>query len=176
MRRTGRSPALSVALAVVTTRAGQPFEAARAAFEAQADKLSNALTRILQRLLRRWAARASTCTDISPVEYYGHAIAKLKGPTLRWVSQACSASQQARGAGAAGITLPVLLLDGGQDIVVEADAQREFCTRAPGCVGQTLPGARHGLLFERDDLRNPALAQVLGFFDCVRSGGGQACR
>ena len=32
------------------------------------------------------------------------------------------------------ITVPVLLLEGGQDIVVEADAQREFCTRARGCV------------------------------------------
>jgi len=72
--------------------------------------------------------------------------------------------------------VPVLPLKGGQDTDVEADAQREFCTHAQGCVEQTLPRARHGMLFERDDLRNPALAQVLGFFDCVRSGGGQACR
>ena len=113
---------------------GQPFEAARAAFEAQADKLSNALTHSVPRLLRRLADRASACTDSSPAEHCGHAIAKLEGPTLSWVSQACSASQQARGAGATGITLPVLLLNGGQDTVVEADAQRGFCTSARGCV------------------------------------------
>jgi lysophospholipase len=156
--------------------AGQGFDAARAAFEAQADRQDNDLSHSVPRLLQRWADRASACTATSAPEHCGHADAKVDGPTLRWVSQACSASRQARGPEATGVTLPVLLINGGQDTIVEAQAQREFCTRAPGCVGLTLPQARHGLLLERDDLRNPALAQMLGFFECVRGGGGRACR
>lgn len=151
--------------------AGQGFDAARAAFEASSNRQDNDLSHSVPRLMRRWADRASACTDTSAPEHCGHADAKVEGPTLRWVSQACSAAREARGPGASTIARPVLLINGGQDTVVEAGAQREFCTRAPGCVGQTMPGARHGLLFETDDLRTPALAQMLGFFDCVRAGG-----
>jgi len=92
---------------------GQPFDAAHAAYEAHADKLNNALTHSVRLLLRRWADRASACTDRSPAEHCGHANAKVEGLALRWVSQASSASQQARGPGAAGITPPVLLPNGG---------------------------------------------------------------
>jgi lysophospholipase len=70
--------------------------------------------------------------------------------------------------------VPVLVLQGGEDVVVEPSAQQEFCDNVnagkteadPGrCTGLRLPEARHGLLVEVDRLRRPALVQVLNFWD-----------
>lgn len=152
---------------------GLPFDEARAAFEAQAARgegAANHLTHSVPRLLRRWADRALACAamaDATTHVHCGHADAKLEGPTLRWVTQACSAAREARGPLAAQITVPLLVLQGGQDGVVEPLAQQQFCAQAPGCRGRVQPQARHGLLFESDELRGPALAAVLGFFDEV---------
>ncbi len=163
---------------------GQDFDRARAAFENKADRADNDLSHSVPRLMRRWADRAATCEG----EHCGHGDAKVEGPTLRWVSQACTGSRQARGPEAAQITVPVLLLNGGQDTVVEATAQQTFCDHvntpalagqasAGGrCVGHTLPTARHAVLVEVDRERGPALAHTLAFFDCVRGGGAGACR
>jgi hypothetical protein len=72
---------------------GQDFDLARAAFEAKPDRADNDLSHSVPRLMRRWADRAATCEG----EHCGHRDAKVEGPTLRWVSQACSGSRQARG-------------------------------------------------------------------------------
>jgi len=126
----------------------------------------------VERLLRRWDAREARCEG----EHCGHVDARIAGPTLRWVAQSCSASREARGPGAAQIAVPVLLLQGGQDIVVENDAQREFCrnvnTPGPGtgggrCEAYTLPESRHSLLVEVDRLRRPALVEAMRFFDAA---------
>ena len=75
---------------------------------------------------------------------------------------------------AARIAVPVLLLQGGEDVVVEPEAQQVFCdhVNAAGsagghCTGLRLPEARHGLLLEVDRLRQPALVRVLSFWDEV---------
>jgi lysophospholipase len=172
---------------------GQDFDLARAAFEARADKADNDLSHSVPRLLRRWADRAATCEG----EHCGHGDAKVEGPTLRWLNQACSGARAARGEGAAQIAVPVLLINGGQDTVVEAAAQQTFCANvnatrpaastaknlvnaaasATGrCVAYTLPQARHSVLVELDAYRQPALAHTLTFFDCVRRGGRNACQ
>lgn len=147
---------------------GEGFEAERAAFDAQADQAANDMSHSVARLQRRWDDRAARCEG----EHCGHGDARVAGPTLRWVTQACSSSREARGPGAARIAVPVLLLQGGQDTVVENAAQQEFCdnvNRQPNaggrCEGYVLPEARHALLVERDDLRTPALATILAFFD-----------
>jgi lysophospholipase len=150
---------------------GQGFMAERDAFRQQADKMDNDMSHSVDRLLRRWDAREARCEG----EHCGHADARVAGPTLRWVSQACAASREARGARAALIAVPVLLLNGGQDTVVEADAQKEFCDHvnvadAAGgrCEAYTLPESRHALLVEADRLRRPALVEVMRFFDAGR--------
>lgn len=155
---------------------GLPFDEARAAFEARVAAglgPEEALGHSLPRLQQRWADRAQRCaaaTEPTARVHCGHEDARVEGPTLRWVAQACSAARQARGPQAAQITRPVLLLQGGQDSVVEPQAQQVFCARVAGCQGYVLPQARHGLLFEQDALRSAALTAMLRFFE--RAGAG----
>jgi len=150
---------------------GSGFVAERDAFLQRADKENNDMSHSVERLLRRWHDREGRCEG----EHCGHGDARVAGPTLRWVSQACGGSREARGENAAHVAIPVLLLNGGQDTVVEPDAQKEFCDHvnvADGghgrCEAWTLAESRHALLVEADSLRRPALVHVMMFFDAAR--------
>ena len=184
---------LPFALPLLSTQrvAGSGFDAERAAFMAQADRSANDMSHSVPRLLRRWDDRAATCpgegTPPSAAQHCGHGDARVAGPTLRWVAQACAGAREARGPAAAQIRVPVLLLQGGQDTVVEPERQREFCEnvntvpreappadrqaapRSGACLGLLLPTARHALLVEADELRTPAMLAILDFFDTALS-------
>lgn len=149
---------------------GQGFAADLAAFEALPDSATAALTHSVARHRMRWLNRAGRCEGPD----CGHGDARVAGPTLQWVDQACAGAAEARGPGAAGTAVPVLVLQGGEDVVVEPEAQRVFCAnvnvgrQAPSgghCTGLRLREARHGLLVEADRLRQPALVRVLSFWD-----------
>jgi lysophospholipase len=148
---------------------GSGFEAERLAFLAQPAPGDNTMSHSVLRLVRSWKDRQATCEG----EFCGHADARLAGPTLRWAAQACAGSREARGEGAAKIAVPVLLLQGGADSIVEPVAQQEFCAHVntPGgvgrCRGLVLPESRHALLLEADRLRQPAMRTILRFFDDV---------
>ena len=155
---------------------GGGFEADRAAFLAMKDPASHPQTHSVVRHRLRWDNRSARCEGPD----CGHVDARVAGATFQWVDQACAAADQARGPGAARIDVPVWLLQGGEDSVVEPEAQVQFCEsvnarRASGstgrCVGWRLADARHGVLVEVDRIRQPALASLLSFFDEVARRG-----
>jgi len=152
---------------------GASFDEEYAKFRAAPSELSKGNSQSLARYARNWETmRNARCSGAD----CGSAEAKVGGASYRWFNQSCNASQRARGKMAASITLPVLLLQGGDDRRVKPQAQQEFCNnlnQAHGkgyCIGRTVAHASHSVLIEADIYRAPALRRVLGFFDCVRSG------
>lgn len=151
---------------------GGSFEQEWRRYREMLDRASHPQTHSVVRHDVRWLNRASRCEG----EHCGHGDARVAGATLGWVDEACAGAAQARGAGASLTAVPVLVLQGGQDVVVEPAAQQEFCDNVnvgkteqdPGrCTGWRLPDARHGLLVEVDRLRRPALVQILTFWDAA---------
>lgn len=167
----GRMPAFFAWPWVSTVRAsGGTFEQEWRRYREMLDRSAHPQTHSVPRHDQRWANRASACEG----EHCGHVDARVSGATLGWVAESCAAATEARGEGAARIQVPVLVLQGGEDTVVEPEAQLAFCDHvnagkaddAPGrCTGWRLPEARHGLLVEVDRLRRPALVEVLSFWD-----------
>lgn len=97
---------------------------------------------------------------------------QLGSPTHRWFDQACEAAFQAR-RGASQVRTPIRVVVAGEDSIVHKDGAAEFCRGLPkhlaGCGGPSrgpivVPGARHELFIERDDLRRQALEPILKFF------------
>jgi len=89
---------------------------------------------------------------------------KIGGATHGWIGQAYWAGEEARKE-AGKIQIPVLLLQGGDDSIVGADAQVEFCRTAPRCKGFVIEKSFHAVFLEADTFRIPALTAVLDFFD-----------
>ena len=97
---------------------------------------------------------------------------QLGSPTHRWFDQACEAAFRARRT-AGEVRTPIRIVVAGEDSIVHNTGAAEFCRRLPaqlgGCGGPSggpivVPGARHELLIERDDLRQQALMPILQFF------------
>lgn len=157
-----------------TTRVqGGTFEQEWRRYREMLDRSAHPQTHSVTRHDVRWFNRASRCEG----DHCGHDDARVAGATLGWVDEACAGAAEARGPGASRIAVPVLVLQGGEDNVVEPAAQQEFCDNvnagkpqdAPGrCTGWHLPEARHGLLVEVDRLRRPALAEILRFWEDAR--------
>jgi lysophospholipase len=93
-----------------------------------------------------------------------HPETALGGPTYRWVEQAVEGERAARGDAAASIDAPILLLRAGADQIVLPGGEETFCSNAPNCTLQTIDGAGHELVQERDDLRGQALDAMSAFF------------
>lgn len=155
---------------------GGNFEQEWRRYREMLDRSAHPQTHSVVRHDMRWLNRASRCEG----EHCGHDDARVAGATLGWVEEACAGAAEARGPGASRIAVPVLVLQGGEDTVVEPAAQQEFCDHvnagkpedaAGRCTGWRLPEARHGLLLEVDRLRRPALVQILTFWSSVGGDG-----
>lgn len=95
---------------------------------------------------------------------------RVGGPTYHWVREGLLAGNQVL-ANASAITTPVLLLQAGEEKIVDNRSHHAFCQAmaAAGhpCVGVrpiVIEGARHEMLFEEDSLRARALGLVSDFF------------
>lgn len=105
------------------------------------------------------------------VRYYAdYPELQVGGPTYHWVRESIQAGQQAI-AEAAGITTPILLLQAGEERVVDNRSHQAFCQALSDaghpCEGgkpRVIQGARHEILFERDAMRAEALNAILRFY------------
>ncbi len=88
----------------------------------------------------------------------------IGGPTYGWVHEADRAGKAMR-EDARRLTMPVLLFQAGADTIVDNSAQDAVVAAAPDCTKIVLPGARHELLLERDDVRDAVLDHVLTFLE-----------
>ncbi|MGL4916842.1 MAG: alpha/beta fold hydrolase [Aeromonas allosaccharophila] len=90
---------------------------------------------------------------------------KLGGATAHWIYQGIIGADAAI-AGAGAIKTPLLVLQAGDDKIVDNAAQDHFCTLAKCEGGKPLriEGAWHELLMETDDKRQPALTAMADFF------------
>lgn len=92
---------------------------------------------------------------------------KVGGPSTQWIWQSLDACERVMKA-ATEIELPVLLMQGARDQVVNNDAMFDFF-RARQAANlpiqfEILANARHELLFEQDVIRDKALTLALTFF------------
>ena len=103
---------------------------------------------------------------------------RLGGPTYHWIRESLLVGEQII-AQAEKITTPVLLLQASEDRVVHNPAHDAFsqamALAGHPCEGgqpKRVQGARHEILFERDQLRAEALSAILRFFAQHQSSVG----
>jgi lysophospholipase len=94
---------------------------------------------------------------------------QLGGPSSHWVWQAMQAAKQCIEQ-ADKTEIPVLLLQGEKDVIVDNSAQDRFHTKMQQahlqCIKHQIPEARHELFVEKDALRNQSLEQIEKFYHC----------
>ena len=95
---------------------------------------------------------------------------QIGGPTTHWVREAMLVGRQIENL-APVLTHPVLLLQASEDQVVDNQAQDRFALARNlagfPCYGdhpQVIEGARHEILFEKDELRAAALQMITDYF------------
>jgi lysophospholipase len=76
------------------------------------------------------------------------------GVTWGWMAAAFASIDELEAPGVAeSIAAPILLASPADDRIVSCEAQRRICRRLPNGRFLSIPGARHELLMERDELR-----------------------
>ncbi|WP_417664485.1 alpha/beta fold hydrolase [Pseudidiomarina donghaiensis] len=90
---------------------------------------------------------------------------QLGGPTFNWIAQAFAAIRAAHQQ-AERIDVPVLILQSGDDAVVDNQGQLAFFRKLGNSHShiQQIDGARHELFIESDRYRQPALEALLNWF------------
>ena len=96
--------------------------------------------------------------------YVDQPIIKVGGPTNQWVAEAIAAARQVV-LHARRIKIPVLVLQGSEDVIVAAEPQQQFTKALANSASKLVPvaGARHEILMESDAIRERAMKQILQF-------------
>lgn len=103
--------------------------------------------------------------ELSNIIYEFYPKAKIGGPSVNWVSEACRISDEMID-DADSIKIPVLLLQAGGDTIVNLEPQKEFCQNVgENCQLIEVDDAYHELFIEKDIYRNEALNEALYFFN-----------
>lgn len=92
---------------------------------------------------------------------------QLGGVSVHWLKQALLAGDKAIKQ-ASRITVPLLVLQAGNDVVVDNTAQNAFCQALAHCYGgqpKVIKEASHELFIEQDKQRRPTLEAILSFFE-----------
>jgi len=93
---------------------------------------------------------------------------KIGGPSARWIWQSLTSAKTCIKQ-AQKITIPVLLLQAGKDVIVSNQAQLEFIMSLEknGTTAnlERLEKSKHEILFENDSIRNRALQTTHDFFE-----------
>ena len=87
----------------------------------------------------------------------------LLGPSVGWVQQACLGSEKTIQE-AYKIKIPLLILRGSEDKIVNPEAEDIFCKEMGSkCSGYEIKGAWHELLVEKEPYREETVAVMLTF-------------
>ncbi|MBY5922766.1 alpha/beta fold hydrolase [Ferrimonas balearica] len=79
---------------------------------------------------------------------------KLGDPSLGWLAQALKQIDKLT---RMTVSVPILVLQAGDDNIVDNEAQQAFCERQPHHQLLTYQGARHEILIEQDPIRSAAI-------------------
>jgi lysophospholipase len=97
---------------------------------------------------------------------------QLGGVTFQWLAQAIQANKDIF-TNIDKLTVPILVLQSGSDTIVDNQAQDDFCqvlhqvnqSSCPDGKALKIEGAFHELFFEQDKYRQPAIEQVIKWFE-----------
>ncbi|MDG3086677.1 alpha/beta fold hydrolase [Vibrio hannami] len=93
---------------------------------------------------------------------------QVGGASSRWIWQGLTAAKRCI-RDTEKLTIPLLLLQGSEEAIVSNQAQNTFFqklrTTNHSAQMEIIQGARHEILFEKDNCRNIALTKVFSFFD-----------
>ncbi|WP_088331329.1 alpha/beta fold hydrolase [Lacimicrobium sp. SS2-24] len=95
-------------------------------------------------------------------EYEMHPQLKLGGVTFNWLKAAISALEKLLSQ-APTIETEILILQAGGDQIINNAAQDHLCAIMPNCRLIPIAGARHELLMEADQYRQPVMEAILNF-------------
>jgi lysophospholipase len=96
-----------------------------------------------------------------------HPDARLGGPSVQWIKASCDHIRSMR-SNLGMLETPVLLLSSEQETVVNPRAHARFTKKAKrmgkSITAYLVPGARHEIFMETDEIRTPAIGASLEFF------------
>lgn len=99
-------------------------------------------------------------------EYADHPAIQLGGVTGQWLKAAIQAMQNIEQKTNL-FPIPALIMQAGNDRIVDNDAHRKVADYMHNVVLKTYRGAEHELLMEQDSIRRVCLTDVLSFFNAA---------
>lgn len=91
---------------------------------------------------------------------------QTSGASFRWLKESLKATKNlVKKENASKVTIPVLLFQSGKDSFVKPEGQNKFAENAKNCTIRLYKEAKHEIYFERDEIFNTYINEVIGFYD-----------